>query len=58
MPDDDGGIYLAVNKKAQKVIFKRADVMLHLTRRQCIQLVMLLNDATDRGSPGMKAREQ
>lgn len=45
MADGDGGIFLGVKKRAAKASFKKFDVLMHLSRKEAIQLEMLLGDA-------------
>ena len=49
MPDDNGGIYLAVWKQPSIGIDEKADVMLHLNRKQLVLLEMLLDHAYKQG---------
>lgn len=48
MGDNEGGIYIAVTKKARKQFFEKPDVMLRLSRKQVAQLDMLLHNAFNR----------
>lgn len=45
----DGGIYLAVWKQPSFGIDEKADVMLHLNRKQLVLLEMLLDHAYKQG---------
>ncbi len=49
MPDENGGIYLAVWKQPSIGIDEKADVMLHLNRKQLVLLEMLLDHAYKQG---------
>ena len=49
MPDGNGGILLAVFNKPSSGIDEKADVMLHLNRKQIVLLEMLLDHAYKQG---------
>lgn len=49
MPDGNGGILLAVFNKSSSGIDEKADVMLHLNRKQIVLLEMLLDRAYKQG---------
>lgn len=49
MPDGNGGILLAVFNKPSSGIDEKADVMLHLNRKQLVLLEMLLDHAYKQG---------
>lgn len=58
MPDENGGIYLGAMKRPTYGVLEEFDVLMHLSRKEAIQLAMLLGETVEKGMPGLKESDK